>query len=119
VSENLPAVPERHLKTVGDAQPAVQENLPAQQELSADDPQWVICGMETPGGVLVFASQTLSRADLRRRMTGWQPGWGGAKIPTWSNTLTCEMTYFVQVRGETYASAMKTLFEMWSPDRGR
>lgn len=116
---SLPAVPERHLKTVGDNLPAVQERSPQRQQPGDDDPQWVICGMETPGGVLVFASRTLSEANLRRKMTGWLPGPLGAKIPTWSSTLTCEMDDFVQVRGETYAAAMKSLFEMWSPDNGR
>lgn len=113
---SLPAVPEHHL--------APAPSLPARPEEDSDAPQWVIAGFQTPTGVLILASTTLSGADFRRMMNGYDevpvtpnPRGPVAKVPRWIIALNCTMHDFVQIRGDTYPAAMRTLMEMWDPSR--
>jgi hypothetical protein len=86
-------------------------------------PEFVIVGIAVAGGVLLFGSTTLDDAQLRRRIVGidrvpLRHGGGPiARIPKEKITLTVGMRDFIQVYGETYPEALRTLLGEWDRQR--
>lgn len=88
-------------------------------------PDWVIVGTPTSdGGVRLFASLTLTRAELKREMDGFDlipifpnPNSRPARVPRVKITITAEMRDFTQILADDYPSAMRSLMEQWSRAR--
>lgn len=72
---------------------------------------WVIVGTRDPGaGVVLTVGQEPVKFDMLRRLEkGWQPGPLGAKLPIYSLNFTGQTENFMQIRGDTYEDALKTL----------
>ena len=82
-------------------------------------PDFVLCGVSFDGGVVLFASETLTRAELETEVDEieidpmrWTKDW--ISRPT-RRVLTATMRSYVMVRGATYREAMETLFTAWHP----
>lgn len=86
-------------------------------------PEFVIVGIAVAGGVLVFGSTTLDDAELRRRIEGLDlvplggPGSAIARLPKEKITLTVTMRDFIQVYGDTYPAALRSLLSVWDQQR--
>lgn len=86
---------------------------------------WVMVGMPSPGGgVRLFASKTLTRAGLQRRVEGYalvpitaRPDGPVARVPVETRTVIAVMKDFTLINAETYPEALRSLMEMW--DRAR
>lgn len=84
-------------------------------------PEWVILGVKTTGGVNVYASSTLSRAEMEavvrhREDPASRFGPVCRREPvSITYHLTVTMATFVVVSGEDYPSALRTLLDHWSP----
>jgi hypothetical protein len=84
-------------------------------------PDFVMVGVQNgAGGVLLFASMTLSSAELRREVDRDDPfdyvdtGHGVARLPKERISVTAEMRDFTLIHAESYGAAIKTLHEQWS-----
>jgi hypothetical protein len=81
-------------------------------------PDWVICGMPHPGGVVVYASNDLDRGTFEMHRDILDHGYLGSPIDLGPEqyTLTVDGHSFVVVEAATYAEAMAKLMEHWTPE---
>lgn len=83
-----------------------------------EPPQWVIMGIELDGRVAVLASDTLTKAEMRRRMEDYQVKreFGRPlrlRRETTAVGFMCDG--FTMIYGQTYAECMASLAEVWHP----
>lgn len=83
------------------------------------DPEWVMLGIDQPEGVCVFASRTLSIAELRsalNHVTITKDGESRKNTfeAAWELAVTMDEVYWAT--GTDYGDAIRRLFEEWSPD---
>jgi hypothetical protein len=79
-------------------------------------------GVSRPGGgVILFASLTLTEAELKRKVEGYKkvpifPGENSpiARLRDERITVTAEMQDFTQIVADSYPAAMQSLQEQWS-----
>lgn len=98
---------------------------PSMSPLPATDgellrPEWVILGVKTTDGVNVYASSTLSRAEMEAEVRHHQatsiPGGFARRAPiAISYRLRVAMGSFVVVWGPDYPTALRELLNHWSP----
>lgn len=74
-------------------------------------PDFVVVGAQRDGQVLLFASKSLTSAELKVVMD--QPDF---RFPPdrWT-CLTAELCEYIVVQGESYPAAWQALFECWTP----
>lgn len=98
---------------------------PAPDDTDGDEvPDFVMVGLPGANGMVrLFASRTLTRAQLQRRVAGIMlipvtPNPNGPKacVPDVRLAVVAEMKDFTQVVGDTYRDALRSLMELW--DRG-
>lgn len=81
-------------------------------------PDFVILGVPNPdGGVLIVASKELSQAELEStadELDMWEVG-RRLRMSRTTYTLTAQMRSIHMVIGPDYGSALRTLFEQWTP----
>lgn len=79
-------------------------------------PDFVILGVPHPDGVTVFASTDLRQAELEYEAE-YVEQWGlRAPIRAYHTyTLTAQMGTIHMVKAPDYGSALRTLFEQWTP----
>lgn len=86
------------------------------------DPEWVMLGVTQPDGVVVFASRTLSMAELRNALIHdagimFNSLAGRNEFSkAWELSVTMQDVYWAT--GDDYGDAIRRLFAEWSPDRG-
>ena len=84
-------------------------------------PDWVVLGTPTdePGRVRVYASKTLTYAELRAlarvRISVGVPGLG-PEVLLQRLTLTAELQSYVVVEADSYAEAFASLVGIWNPE---
>jgi hypothetical protein len=89
---------------------------------AAMTPDFVMVGVpQLGGGVMLFASRTLTQAALRREVRGFdivpitaRENGPVARVPRERRTITAEMTSFQVIYGDSYPEALRSLLEMWS-----
>jgi hypothetical protein len=77
----------------------------------------MIVGLTLPAGdVLLFASTSLTQAELRRELDGYlsPPGLTRPKIPVEKIEVRAVMRDFTMIHGEDYPSAMQSLMADWA-----
>ena len=82
-------------------------------------PDFVMVGGQHDGKVYLFASKTLTEAELRveaDELDHYPEWWMPRQPPRYRHYVTAEMRDFVQVVADTYAEAFATLFEQWTPE---
>jgi hypothetical protein len=96
--------------------------LPPDLLVETPVPAWVILGIADGAGVLVMASSTLTRSEMRRRLAGFKvipigtgPRARVARVPVMANRVLLEFSDFVLIRGASYGAAMSSLAEQWNP----
>lgn len=72
-------------------------------------PDWVMFGVQERDSVLLYASRSLTQAQLEHE---YFPGWSTQLL-----TFTITMNDYVIVNAPTYTEAFKTLFGQWSPEQ--
>ena len=83
-------------------------------------PDFMIVGLTLPAGdVLLFASTTLTRAELERKLDGFKlipvaEDMRLARVPKERIIVTAEMRNFTMIHGEDYPSALRSLMEDWA-----
>jgi hypothetical protein len=85
-------------------------------------PDWVIIGAPHPDGVMVFASRELDRATLEAeapQFVNFHDGLLRRHEVSQTFVLTVEMPKFVMVFAPDYPTALRWLFEQWSPPAAR
>jgi hypothetical protein len=83
-----------------------------------EPPQWVIMGIEVPGGVAVLASSSLTRAEMRRRFNDeWKvhPTLGKVHLRTEENAVLFYCNGFTFIHGSSYRECMQSLSNVWQP----
>lgn len=80
-------------------------------------PDFVIIGTHYQDGVMVFASDTLTEAELRTITTHEEVVSAQAKeyLPKRHHELEVGFEDYRQATGRTYAEAMSNLFHQWHP----
>lgn len=81
-------------------------------------PDFVIVGVNYQDGVMVFASDTLTEAELQTRVVELDelPTFQGKVQPRRvEHTVNVKTQDFRQATGRTYAEAMSNLFHQWHP----
>jgi hypothetical protein len=94
-------------------------------EAEGEVPDWVMVGLpNADGGVRLFASQTLTRAGLQRRVDGFtrvpvtaNPNGPVARIPNEALVVVAVMKDFTLINAASYPDALRSLTELW--DRAR
>jgi hypothetical protein len=84
----------------------------------AAPPQWVIMGIEVPGGVAVLASSTLTRAQMRRRFENvvkTHPTLGKLHLREEHDAVLFECSGFTFIHGDSYRECMRSLSDVWQP----
>lgn len=82
-------------------------------------PDFVILGDQHPdGGVLVIASNDLTKGELEQRADEPEFYYGTMFRPTppLRSTVSAQMRDYVMVQAPSYAEAMRALFEQWTPE---
>jgi hypothetical protein len=85
-------------------------------------PDWVIIGAPHPDGAMVLASRELDHAELRAeapQFINFHDGLLRRHEVSQTFVLTVEMPRFVIVTAPDYATALRWLFEQWSPPDAR
>ncbi len=82
-------------------------------------PDFVLFGIrDVGGGVLLFASDQMSQAELESRVEKMDLIPVGpllARVPDRRTTLRVELRSFTVIRAETYIDALRSLMETWRP----
>lgn len=81
-------------------------------------PDFVIVGVNYQDGVMVFASDSLTEAQLETKVTELDelPTFQGKMRPSGvAHTVTVKSNDFKTATGRTYAEAMSNLFHQWHP----
>jgi hypothetical protein len=82
-------------------------------------PDFVLFGIADPfGGVILFASDQMSQAELESKIQGFDlipVGRALARVPDRRTTLKVEMRSFTMIRADTYGDALRSLMETWRP----
>lgn len=82
-------------------------------------PDWVMLGVQHENGVLVFASNMLSQAELRAEYDRYEDITNGpflfARPLRARFFIEAEMKQYVMIFGADYADAIRRLFDEWSP----
>jgi hypothetical protein len=86
-----------------------------------DVPDFVMVGIPRGDRVVLFASRTLTRAELRREVVGFDsipvtanPAGPVARVPREKRTVIAEMASFTVINAETYPDALRSLAEAWN-----
>lgn len=84
------------------------------------EPQFVIVGVQRPGGIILFASMDVTDTKFARRAEGFDripitdnPHGPVARVPRTTAVVAVKMNSFEQILGEDYPSALRTLLEHW------
>lgn len=83
------------------------------------DPEWVIFGVQHSGGVMIFASTELTRAEIEIEYDTPEFQFGPLRSAMDSKMrieLRIGMLSYVMATGETFQEAMARLFAEWNPD---
>ncbi|HKU53030.1 MAG TPA: hypothetical protein VJQ25_11215 [Nitrospira sp.] len=80
-------------------------------------PDWVMLGVTVDDGVLVFASDELTQAELREEVDVDIMAFGTVHVVDALKhyELNAETRSFTWARGATYAEAIQTLMRTWAP----
>jgi hypothetical protein len=89
-------------------------------DMAVAGPDFVLFGIpDKYGGVILFASKSLSRAVLESRVLGLKeeyiPGLGKVRLADRRTAIACEMKDMTMIRGATYAEALRSVLETWQP----
>jgi hypothetical protein len=88
-------------------------------DISYPRPDFVLFGIaDTTGGVLLFASDQMSQAELQSRVEKIDlipVAQVLARVPDRRTTLRVELRSFTMIRAETYIDALRSLMETWRP----
>lgn len=84
-------------------------------------PDFVIVGVRKPGGgVMLFASVTLTQAELKRETDPLDPfdfvptPGGLARLPKEDITVSAKMRDFTLIHADSYPEALRSLHEQWA-----
>lgn len=105
----------KELEPVRELSLAERYALPAVEQLP---PQWVIMGIQVPGGgVAVLASDKLTKAEMARR---WETvvkdsALGKLRLRQEHVAVLLQFDGFQFIYGATYAEAMRSLSDVWQP----
>jgi hypothetical protein len=94
-------------------------------ETEGEVPDWVMVGLPNlDGGIRLFASQTLTRAGLKRRVNGFtrvpvtaNPNGPVARIPNVELVVVAVMKDFTLINAASYPDALRSLTELWERAR--
>jgi hypothetical protein len=88
-----------------------------EQDSSAQKPDFLMVGLQDQHtGVLLFASTTLSKAGLRRKIVGYltDPQRPRTRIPVEEATVTAVMRDFTVIHADSYQQALADLMADWA-----
>ena len=79
-------------------------------------PDWVMLGVTTSEGVIVYASNELTQAELRERADVEIQMFGHGIVDTLQHyEVSAEMRSLVWATGVDYAEALRKIMTMWTP----
>jgi hypothetical protein len=86
---------------------------------SYSHPDFVLFGIaDSYGGVILFASKALSKAELESRVHGLEKTLIGSRtmyLEDRRTTFSCEFRDFTMIRADTYIDALRSLLTTWKP----
>ncbi len=93
--------------------------LPARRDVSQELPRPQFVFFAYDGAIqgrpvrMLLSSVTLQGVELKRVITGWQRGWGGARLPVYRTTLTATVEDFAQQQDENFPELLRK--QPWYP----
>ncbi|SRR6266851_3107276 len=79
-------------------------------------PQFAFFAYDGTGDCLVrmlLSSDTVQEMELHRMITGWERGWGGARLPVYRTTLTLTVRDFAQQEDSNFPALLRK--QRWYP----
>jgi len=62
---------------------------------------------------MLLSSDTVQEMELHRMITGWERGWGGARLPVYRTTLTLTVRDFAQQEDSNFPALLRK--QRWYP----
>ena len=82
-------------------------------------PDWVMCGCPARGGVRLLASKDMTHAELEAAYDWADTGpWSPPVLCSQRLTLTAGLKTFIVIDAQDYPTAIRALFEHWTPGPG-
>lgn len=79
-------------------------------------PQWAILGIDAGDRIEVWASKTLTYAEITTKVEQWRTTFKDHPCFRWTHEVSFVTHDFSVVTGPDYATALANLFAAWSPE---